>query len=264
MGTPLASLGQLSALSDLPRIDGASLAPDEVHVWYCLIDSVQDDALLVRYEALMTDDERARHQRFFFKRDRHMFLITRALVRTVLSRYVSCEPASWRFAANAFGRPHVVGPQAAPHFNLSNTPGLVACAVARHRRVGVDVENVARRTEPMAIASRFFSASEVAALTALPKHEHRTRFFSLWTLKEAYIKARGMGLAIPLGQFSYALDDGAIRIAFGGEIQDDPDAWQFALLRASDEHFLSIAIAAADARVSAQRCVPLVDEASAS
>lgn len=206
----------------------------------------------------MTDDERARHERLYFERDRHMFVITRALVRTTLSKYAACDPAAWRFEANPWGRPHACGPRPAPYFNLSNTRGLVACAVAQTEGIGVDVENITRNTEPRAIAHRFFSSSEVEALMALPEDEHRTRFFSLWTLKEAYIKARGMGLAIPLGQFSYALDTAPITIRFGPQIEDDPERWRFALTRASDDHFLSLAVDRPNARVYAARVTPTV------
>ncbi len=256
----MCGIPQLAPLEQMPLIEvPAELAAGDVHVWYCNIDDVRDADLLARYDALMTDGERVRHRRYYFERDRHMFLITRALVRTVLSHYADCEPAAWRFGANEYGRPHIVGPVSGPFFNLSNTPGLVACAVAHTERVGVDVEKITRRTEPLNIASRFFSASEVASLTSVPECEQRERFFALWTLKEAYIKARGMGLAIPLGQFSYGLDDGPIYIRFDPALQDPADDWAFALLRATDEHFLSLAIDDPDARLRARCCVPLVD-----
>ncbi len=253
----LADIQQLAPLEGLPGIDGCELNKGEVHLWYCLYDDRLDRALSERYGALMTPEESARHRRFHFERDRLLFLMTRALVRTVLSRYADCAPDAWRFDKNAFGRPHICGPVDGPFFNLSNTHGLVACAVARHERIGVDVEKVTRRTEPLEIADRFFSPSEVTALRRLDASAHRTRFFSLWTLKEAYIKARGMGLAIPLGQFSYDLDAGPISIGFGPKIEDDASAWSFALTRVSNEHMLSIATGKPNATVRAQHCIPL-------
>jgi 4'-phosphopantetheinyl transferase len=245
-------------IDELPRTARPIvLDDDDVHVWYCSYEDVRDEALLARYDALMNEEERARHRRFYFERDRHMFLVTRALVRTVLSEYADCAPEDWTFALNPWGRPHISGPVAGPFFNLSNTHGLVACAVSRSQRIGVDVENTTRNTEPLAIADRFFSEAEVAALKALPDDQHRTRFFSLWTLKEAYIKARGMGLAIPLGQFSYDLDEAPISISFGDEITDDPTCWKFALMRASVDHFLSVAVDRPNARLTAGHVVPL-------
>ena len=107
--------------------------------------------------------------------------------------------------------------------------------------VGVDVEDVARDTETVEIADRFFSPFEAAALRALPPARHRERFFSYWTLKESYIKARGMGLSLPLELFSFHLDDGpAIAISFERGLDDDPQTWSFALLGVQDRHFLAV------------------------
>lgn len=252
-------LTQLAALDGLPPIQRPrAIDEGEVHIWYCFYDEIRDAELSDRYDALMNDEERARHRRFYFERDQRMFLVTRALVRTVLSRYADAEPAEWQFDTNAYGRPHVSGPVRGPFFNLSNTHGLVACAVARTERIGVDVEDVTRRTEPLEIADRFFSTSEVAALRRLDEGQHRTRFFSLWTLKEAYIKARGMGLSIPLGQFSYDLEQAPITITFGPQIDDVAEGWRFALTRASSSHFLSVAVDDPTARLRASRCIPLV------
>src|SRR5690606_33310169 len=93
-------------------------------------------------------------------------------------------------------------------FNLSHTDGLIACAVSRGREVGVDVEWLDRRGGDIDVADRFFSRYEVQALYAQPPERRRDRFFRYWTLKESYIKARGMGLALPLDRFSFELDRG--------------------------------------------------------
>lgn len=244
-------------LKQLPAIGDTSLGEDDVHIWYCFYEDVQDAALLARYDALMNDEERARHRRFYFERDQHMFLVTRALCRTVLSRYADCAPEAWTFDKNEWGRPHITGPVPGPHFNLSNTHGLVTCAVARTESIGIDVEDVTRRTEPRDIADRFFSKQEVANLLRLPDDEHRRRFFALWTLKEAYIKARGMGLAIPLGHFSYELERDPIRIGFSDKIDDTPERWKFAWLEAGERHFLSCAVDRPEATLRAQHVVPL-------
>ena len=246
-------------LSELSEIaDPVTLNESEVHIWCCAYGSIRDPTLLSRYDALMTEEERARHRRFYFEKDRHMFLVTRALVRTVLSRYAPTAPEDWRFDKNEWGRPHIAPPRVGPSFNLSNTHGLVACAVARSPSVGIDVENTSRKTEPQEIAHRFFSTTEAEALLALPESEQRERFFSLWTLKEAYIKARGMGLAIPLGQFSYTLAP-TIRIAFDDKLDDDPSRWKLGLWRATDDHFLAIAIDRPNATFTARHVVPLSD-----
>jgi 4'-phosphopantetheinyl transferase len=228
------------------EIGAEELPPGEVHVWYAFTDDLEHQDLLADCERLLDDGERARHQRLLIDRVRHEHLITRALARTSLSRYVPVAPAAWVFAKNEWGRPEVQAPAEARwlHFNLSNTRGLVAIALARDLEVGVDVEFVERKTEPLAIADRFFSESEVRALHAQAGAEaQRERFFAYWTLKEAYIKARGMGLAIPLGQFSFHLDEsGPERISFGPEIEDDPTGWHFWRERPSASHRVAGAV----------------------
>jgi 4'-phosphopantetheinyl transferase len=139
----------------------------------------------------MCAEERAQQQRFYFEKGRHEYLVTRALVRTVLSKYVTVDPSTWRFEKNEYGKPAIVYPQGLPPltFNLSNTTGLIACLVAFGRDVGVDVEDMTRPGETVEIAEQFFSPTEVAALRALPASAQRYRFFEYWTLKEAYIIA---------------------------------------------------------------------------
>jgi 4'-phosphopantetheinyl transferase len=246
-----------------------ALAEDELHVWYVLPDEIKSDALLAAYERLLTPEERARRDRYRFEPSRREYLFTRALVRATLSRYAPVAPAAWAFRANAYGRPEIALP-GLPwlRFNLSNTYGLIACAVARDRDVGVDVEDTERSGETVEIAHQFFSPLEAAALRALPADRRRARFFDYWTLKEAYIKARGMGLAIPLEQFSFLLDEpvatgdapAPIRVAFDPRLGDDAAAWQFEQIPLSSRHTIAVAVrrgASPDLRVSLRPTVPL-------
>jgi 4'-phosphopantetheinyl transferase len=189
-------------------------------------------------------------------------LLARALVRTTLSRYASVPPESWRFEVGAHGKPEIVG---APglRFNLSHTDGVVACAVAADVDVGVDVEDSQRRSSYLQVARRFFAAAEVDALERLPEVEQRQRFFEIWTLKEAYIKARGLGLPLPLRRFAFDRSDPAsIAVAFDAELGESPEDWQLALARPTERHVLALALArgeAADRRVRSFRSVPLVE-----
>ncbi|MEP7126996.1 MAG: 4'-phosphopantetheinyl transferase superfamily protein [Byssovorax sp.] len=238
----------------------------EAHLYVALEDQIREPALLAAYEALLTPAERARKQRYYFEKNRHEFLLTRALVRTVLSRYAPLGPAAWAFSANEWGCPAIASPEGAGlRFNLSNTKGLVCCLVAHDRDVGVDVEDVEREGQTVDIADRFFSPSEVAELHALPEERRRARFFDYWTLKEAYIKARGMGLAIPLDQFSFLLQGGhPIGIAFDPRLADDPASWQFEQIRPTASHLISLAIRRSDEpdlRIVAHRVTPLLPAA---
>jgi 4'-phosphopantetheinyl transferase len=230
--------------------------PGRVDLWCFYYQGVMDAALIDSYLALISQEERARHDRFCFERDRQLFLATRALVRTVLSHYAGAgvAPASWRFAEGERGKPYVESPAALPalHFNLSNTAGLVVCVVSTcHQTLGVDAECLDRPGETVSIAERYFSPRETRALLALPPARQRERFFSYWTLKESYIKAHGLGLAIPLEQFSFLLDGGPdIGIDFDSRLQDDPARWRFELLRASPQHLVAVGVDSGGAPLS--------------
>jgi 4'-phosphopantetheinyl transferase len=239
------------------------LPQGEAHLWWVRPERITDPALVRAYLDLMTPEERDRHGRYRFEQNRQEFLLTRALVRTTLSRYADVRPEDWRFGQNDHGCPFVLEPRSAAHlsFNLSNTTGLVACLVCRDREVGVDVEPLERRGETVQIADRFFSPFEVQALRALPAEEQRPRFFEYWTLKEAYIKARGMGLALPLDQFSFHLEARPIQISFGPKLIDDPASWQFEQFRPTGEHLIAAALRrqGPDLPIQVRQTTPLLD-----
>lgn len=221
------------------------LAAAEVHVWTAVPDQVSEPAARARCEAMLSADERARMQRFHFERDRQIYLVAHALVRTALSRYATCAPAAWAFTANEHGRPEIApGTCTRPlRFNLSHTRGLVAVAIALERDLGVDVEHLYPRSFDLDVAEHFFAPTEVAALAAQPADARRDRFFAYWTLKESYIKARGMGLALPLDQFAFDLDRGdEITLTVDPRLEDDGRAWWFHQRRVTPEHRLAVAL----------------------
>lgn len=239
----------------------------EVHLWFAEPEAlVGEQALLDSYRQLLCPEEAAQQQRFMFERHRLQYLVSHALVRTTLSRYGALDPQDWTFRKNDHGRPDVdnAGYQQLI-FNLSHTDGLVVCAVTTRHALGVDVEDRQRNTRTAEIADRFFSPSEVSALRRLPQREQRERFFLLWTLKEAYIKARGLGLALPLDKFSFDVDGGdSITIAVEPPIVDDVDAWQFFSFCPNGRHRCSLAVklvaASRPLRLVARQIVPLRDE----
>ena len=224
------------------------LANGEAHVWITDPDGIRHPDLLERYFALLDPEERARHRRLRGDQSRREYLVAHALARVVLSRYVAVAPESWTFSRGEHGRPEISGPPEAPplRFNLSHTRGLVACAVARGRDIGVDVENAARRGRHLEIAERFFGEAELDAIRALPPDQQKRRFLEVWTLKEAYLKARGSGISISLRGFQFQISEGAaarIRIGFDPAlVRDDPESWQFALHHPTAIHTLALAI----------------------
>ncbi len=212
-----------------------------------LVDTANAAALdqLDSYEALLSNDEHERMARFVFDRDRRVFVITRAHVRMMLSRYAAVAPADWRFIENVHGRPEILdAPQGTPdlRFNISHTEGLIACAVAIGREVGVDVEHIGRQLTHD-VAGRFFAADEVTDLRRLPPADQQRVFFDYWTLKEAYIKARGFGLALPLGDFAFKLNPpDPPAIAFAPSLDDEPSTWQFMQDWPTPQHRLGLAV----------------------
>ena len=220
----------------------ATLTAGEVHAWYVRSNAVRP-ATLERFAAVMSADERARHDRFRFERDRHLFLVTRGVIRSLVAGYLGVDPAACVFEIDSRGRPSLAHPAGSGFFfNLSHTHGLVACAVAPEPEVGVDVEGVERRRSPE-LPRQFFSKDEADALEALPEDAQTARFYDYWTLKEAYIKARGLGLALPLDGFSMVMDEaGPPRIRFAPSIDDDPDSWQFAQFTPTPQHRMAIAV----------------------
>lgn len=161
----------------------------------------------------------------------------------MLSKYADVSPEAWRFVTNEYGRPEIDEPSEARwlKFNLSHTNGLIGLILARDREVGVDVEDRDRKGRLLRVADRYFSPAEVESLRALPQGEQLDRFFLYWTLKESYIKARGMGLAIPLSQFSFLIDSG-ISVAFDPKLEDDPRSWQFTAMSFGRRHAVAASV----------------------
>jgi 4'-phosphopantetheinyl transferase len=236
------------------------LPDDEAHLWYTEEDKIQDPNLLSHYEALLTEEEKIKWRRFYFEADQHRYLITRALLKTTLSQYIHQHPNTWSFAENQYGRPHLAEPEHAwLRFNLSHTTGMVVCLVSRQREVGVDVENLERKIDSLlGIAERFFAPKEVSALQALPIAEQRQRFFSYWTLKESYIKARGMGLSLPLEKFAF-VSLSPIVIELDPSLQDHAARWEFSLRSLGGQFLLATALenTGQALRVIEKKVVPL-------
>lgn len=237
------------------------LPPDEIHLHITDDPAIRDPDLLISYECLLSVEETARRRRFHFPRDRHQFLVARALLRTTLTRYYpEIRPADWRFAVNDYGRPSIVGPAAGLlDFNLSHTQGRIVLAICRSTSPGVDIERTNAPDGFLGIACRFFAEDEVSALAMLPTAEQERRFFALWTMKEAYIKARGMGLSIPLEEFTIAFGPEGPSIRFGEGITHNPRRWQLFAPDCGAGYALSLALAdAPPVRPVIFRTTPLV------
>jgi 4'-phosphopantetheinyl transferase len=199
-----------------------------LNLWCAYPDDLLSEPVAESCASLLSEDERARWHRFRFARHAREFLATRALVRTALSHYRPLAPEAWRFQVNAHGKP-AVEPSCGLRFNLSNSPGLVVCLISQGADVGVDVEPHERAQKIAGLAPEVFSPRELAQLDALHGPERLDRALSLWTLKEAYIKARGLGLSLPLDRFSF-LFGGVEGIHLAPGLGDQAERWRFCLL----------------------------------
>jgi len=201
-----------------------------LHLWCAYPDDLRAEGVTEACAALLSPEEQARWQRLRFDKHRRESLTTRALARTALSHYHPIPPKEWSFTANAHGKP-VAEPECSLRFNLSNSVGLVVCLIANQAEVGVDVEAFTRASEILKLAPDVFSPAEQAQLSALRGVEKLDRALSLWTLKESYIKARGLGLSLPLKAFSFLFGgDEGVRLEVDPSVGDEPGRWRFCLL----------------------------------
>lgn len=243
------------------------LTSGEIHLWLAFYDEINQEHLHSAYRELLNDAEKQQEPRFYFARDRRRYLVTRALVRTVLSRYIPIHPRDWTFSTNAYGRPDIANElpeDARLSFNISHTHSLIVLGVTRGRALGVDVENFHEREALLDIADRFFAPQEVEVLTAMPPHQQQYRFFEYWTFKESYIKARGMGLSLPLDKFSFHYrDDHAVEIAIHPDLADDATRWQFWQFRPTPKYLVAICaerVGAQSPTVVVRQAVPMLSD----
>lgn len=220
------------------------IGADGIDLWLAFYDEIEDARTLADMGALLSDAERRQQARFHFADDRKRYLVTRALVRSVLSHYAAVDPRAWVFVANDYGRPAIGNrhPDAQDlRFNLSHTRGLVVLAVGRQRELGVDVENVAARRVSPDIADAFFALDEAADVAATQAARVHDRLLEYWTFKESYIKARGMGLSLPLDKFTFRFPHArTVRIDIDPALDDHGDRWRFWQYRPGADYLLAL------------------------
>ncbi len=185
------------------------LGKDDVHVWLAALSPPEPG--LEASRQLLSVDELSRAERFVFPEHRRRFVIARGLLRLILARYTAVEPEGLQFVYGRHGKPGLADKQNGDdlQFSVSHSDDLALYGVARGRRIGVDLERVRAdllEEEIKQIAERFFSPREAAAILAAPPQQRRETFLSCWTRKEAYAKAIGKGLSLPLDQFDVSLD----------------------------------------------------------
>lgn len=223
------------------------LGDDSVHV--CWVDATPVTAEMAQAcMAVLPDREQTRFHRYRRPLDAHQFLLGRLLIRRWLAEVTGTHAGDWRFSEGERGRPEVAGPATDWSFNLAHSGGLVACALARGRAavgpdagIGVDLEDLERRPISPDLIHRFCAPAETADIERQPDALQARRFLTYWTLKEAYLKARGFGIAVHLADLAFSLDGPHPEITFRESLAGTSRAWAFELFQPTPRYLLSVA-----------------------
>lgn len=191
----------------------ARFSEDVVHVWR--VSLVQPPHRIQQLRLSLSPDELARADRFRFREHRERFIVARGMLRVILGRYLGQSPERLQFCHNPYGKPALkvggtdgtgMGLPPTLHFNMSHSRNMALYALASDRPLGIDLEYVQSQEADLASRIvRFFSSSEQEAFQRFPTEERNVAFFKGWTRKEAYMKARGLGFALPFKQFDVSI-----------------------------------------------------------
>jgi 4'-phosphopantetheinyl transferase len=181
-----------------------SLGESDVHLWRAPLNISRE--LAQSFAGTFAMDEQSRASRFHFERHRNHFIAARGWLRTLIGRYLNKPPEALNFTYSEYGKPSLqVESTLQLRFNVAHSGDFALYAFVLGRDIGVDIESINPEFASETIAERFFSANEVAALLAFSKSEQAHAFFDCWTRKEAFIKAQGRGLSLPLDAFEVSL-----------------------------------------------------------
>lgn len=226
--------------------DSLALPQNEVHVWRANVDLDPTD--LEHLRGVLNSDERARAARFHFPKDQQHFEAARGTLRMILARYLDRAPAQLEFIYGPYGKPELAPGDNADglRFNVSHSQGLALYAITRYYQIGVDLEGVRANFAWEDIAGRCFAPREVEALRLLPAASRAGAFLNCWTRKEAFVKALGAGLSLPLDQFEVSLAPGepARLLRTTGDSQE-ASQWSIRELEPAPGYIAAIAVRAA-------------------
>ena len=226
--------------------DEITLGQTEVHVWRAALEV--EASIVSRMFELLSADERARAERFHFQIDRRHFIVARAQLRMILSRYINVAPAEVRFEYSEHGKPMLANGNEQSgkiKFNLAHSAGNALFAFTRAGEIGVDLERIRPEIRGDDIARRFFSAAELACLERLPAPARQVAFFDCWTRKEAFVKAKEIGLSLGLDQFDVTLapDEPAALLRTGWDA-DEPARWSLKAIDVGPGYVGTVAVEA--------------------
>lgn len=231
----------------LPGPDKPHLRRDEIHLWLAFLEAER-----ARFESsilLLTEEERTRAGRFYLRRDRERFVAARSLLRRILARYLGEQPASIRFCRNLHGKPALAGEHGLTgvRFSVSHSQGLALYAVSSGREVGVDLERLRFDRPADEIIRRFFSEEEQARLFSMPERERAVAFFKCWTVKEACLKADGLGIWSGLGLVIATLEGNEARARVpAASAQGQEERWSVKVFEPQPDYVAALAAPGGD------------------
>jgi 4'-phosphopantetheinyl transferase len=220
------------------------LCPNEIQVWYARPEDFNDEVIQQKFHSWLSETERACLKAFRFEQDRLTYLVAHALLRAALSSYTDVKPADWQFHTNPFNKPFIAPALNTQglHFNLSHTKGMVALALTRIGPVGIDVESTSREQNISEIAPDILTSNEYLDLNKQAQSDQHTRLLKYWTLKEAFVKATGLGLTSGLQTFEFDLEaQPQPIIRFLSPKDTLSKNWQFKQCILSSGHILALA-----------------------
>jgi len=213
----------------------------EVQVWRVSLGGLP--SRLESLGSILCESERARAARFHFERDRRRFITARAFLRILIGRYLRKAPSAIQFGYGPRGKPFLVGEETVDlRFNVSHSHELALYAVTRGTEVGVDVEYSREDISAEKIARRFFSGREIAALDSLPPDQRPKAFLVCWTRKEAYIKARGEGLAVALDSFSVTIKPDEPPVIIAPDEAQEASRWSVLALDPGPQYVAAVVV----------------------
>ena len=231
------SIGPLIRSPQVPFPKPAANDVSVVWVDVSAMTSADADALLDR----LSTDERDRFRRYKHALASYQFIAGRVLIRRWLEEVAGIAASEWHFVEGARGRPAIASPSSHWSFNLAHSGGLVACVLSTLKDVGVDVEHLDRRPMAPDLYRRYCSPAEIADIERYEEDERSRRFLTYWTLKEAYLKARGLGIAVQLADVEFHIDGGSPSIRFLNSLAGNDPGWTFALFQPTPRFLLSVA-----------------------
>jgi 4'-phosphopantetheinyl transferase len=215
------------------------LQPDDIHLWLTNVD--RGNWPLDELQRVLSDEERTRSTKFHFEADRKRYIVRHATLRQLTGQYLEKAPSEIEFNLNSFGKPELASANAALQFNLSTSAEWVMLAFARHRKTGVDIEKIRQDLDWREIASHFFHTREMECIGGLPEAERLDTFFTYWTMKEAFIKARGVGLQRSLLEIDFTP---VVRAGQKSYVDADRSKWLCVSFRPGEQLVAGLVVAA--------------------